>query len=870
VSPLVPAATALAAALVLFVLPGLVFLARRRGEDREALLFDEALFLVVALSIACSSWVALVLAELGLFSLPRAAAVVGVACAIEAIGGAVFVRRLGRPLPRWPGLRALAPALIVLALALALQTRPSEYVMGGRDPGTYVAAMALIGRTGGVAYVDPAVLSIPREDVALFYRNPDSPDETWGRFMGMPLERPETGRVVPEFFHLFPAFGAYLFQAMGVRGALAAPCVFGVLGTLAVFFTWRRLFGAPVALLAAGLLSINVIQVWFGRYPMSEPMTEFLLFLGVWAFAMWEERGAPAFGALAGAALGLTLLAHLTGVLIVAPLALYFFIRRARGALPWARARPLVVPILLLSAHALVHATFWSRKYLLGVARRPYWEQPWWVWIGGATALVAVLLIAHRLEPRGMAWTDRHGSLVRRLIAGAVVVLALYAYFLRPQLSAWAGADGNTSPPLAHRGWLVALGFQRLAAHDAQSLVRLGWFVTPLVLALAVAGFVLLVRRWDRRWLFAILVAGTYSAFFLYKTRVTNDYYFALRRFVPVILPSLLALAAVSLVALWRRGIAGRAVSAALTAAIAGLFLRDMLPLVSYRDWKGSVRFVDDLARRFGPGDVVIFEQPRSVHLLSLPLWAVHGVNALELARYNPDPARLNHLVRAWRGRYRNIYFVHTYSTDLCGLFLQHVEDMSFGTYEWERGYGKKPARPDPRALRFRISRVVPPEDLKVPPLREIDVGGSDDVQVSGFYDKEGGGDRTYRWTGRCASVYLPGARGGDEVTLTTSTGRRPLTVPLAVTVSVAGASVGRFETGREWGEHTLRLPDPLPPGPPVLRLDVTTFRPVNVWPDATDDARDLGVMVDRIRLARGSGGAGATIPVSRPAGGSP
>src|ERR1700682_2066944 len=179
--------------------------------------------------------------------------------------------------------------------------------MGGRDPGTYVAAMALIARTGGIAYVDPVVLSIPREDVALFYRSPDEADYTWGRFMGIPLERPETGRVVPELFHLFPAFGAYLFQAMGVRGALATPCLFGVLGTLAVFLAWRRVFDLAVALLAASLLSINVIQVWFGRYPMSEAMAEFLVFLALWAFALWGGRASAAFGVLAGFALGLPL-----------------------------------------------------------------------------------------------------------------------------------------------------------------------------------------------------------------------------------------------------------------------------------------------------------------------------------------------------------------------------------------------------------------------------------------------------------------------------------------------------------------------------------------------------------------------------------
>jgi hypothetical protein len=480
------------------------------------------------------------------------------------------------------------------------------------------------------------------------------------------------------------------------------------------------------------------------------------------------------------------------------------------------------------------------------------------------------VLAAHRLEPRVVRWMETRGPRLRGAVCTTAVLLTLYAYFLRPQLSAWAGGDGNIGPPLAHRGWLLALGFHRLAAHDAQSLVRLGWFVTWAVLALAVAGFVLVVRRWERRWLLPMLVAGTYSVFYFYKIRIYNDYFFALRRFMPVIVPWVLALAAVALAFLWRRGNAGRVASAALLAAIAGLFLRDTLPLARYRDWKGSVRFVDDLARRFGPADVVIFEQPRSVHLLSLPLWAVHGVNALELARFNPDPARLSHLVEAWRGQYRNIYFVHTYSTDLCGLFLQHVEDVSFGTHEWERAYGRKPRGPEPRALHFRISRVVPPQDLQVPPLREIDVGASDDLQVSGFYDKEGGGDHTFRWTGRCASLYLPGARAGDEVTFTASTGRRPVGLPVPVTVTMAGDPLGRFEAGGEWTEHALRLPDPLPPGPAVVRLDVPSFRPVNVWPEKTDDARDLGVMLDRVRLREGPGARNATIPVSRRAGGSP
>jgi hypothetical protein len=855
----VPAALA---GIVLFLLPGLTVLALLRSEDREALAWDESLFLAVGLSVSASAWTALVLAELGRFHMVTAALVLAAVCAV-ALGARRG--RLGWPRP-WPRtLREAAPPLAVLALALAFQAYPSEYVMGGRDPGVYVAAMGTIGRTGAIAWTDPTVLSIPPEDRELFFRHSDQSDYSWGRFMGFPLERPETGRVVPLFFHLFPAFGAYLFQAMGAKGALATPCVFGVLGTLGFFLAWRRLFGPAPALLGALLLGLNVVQVWFARYPMSEGMTQFLLFLALLAFRLWEERGSAAFGVLAGAAFGLSVLTRIDSLLVLVPLGLYVAIRRAHGELPWPALRPLALPFVLLSTHAFVHAAVWSRIYLLDIAKRPYWSQPARVWLLGALGVMAVLLLVHRLERPVVAWMDTHGDLLRRTAMGAVVMAALFAYFVRPALSAWAGGDGN--PPgtaLPDPGVLRALGYSRLAAHDAQSFVRLGWFVTPLGLVLAVLGLLVLLREWRPAWLFPVLLGLTFAVFYFYKIRVYNDYFFALRRFVPVVLPFVLGLAALFLCRLARAGGARRAVAGALALVLAGLFLKDTWPLRRYRDWNQAVRFVADTARFFGPEDVVIFEQPRSIHLLSLPLWALHGVNALELARFNPDPARLQHLVASWRGRYRNIYFVHTYSTDLCGLFLERVQERSFGTYEWERAWGRKPRGPEPRAFTFRISRVVPPEELRVPALDEVDIGGSDDVQVSGFHDKEGGGDRTYRWTGRCASVYVPGAPAASEMAIVASVGERPLQPPATVRVSLGGVALGSFVAGPGWEEHRLPIPQPVA-GPPVLRLDVPSWRPGNVLPGSTDQ-RDLGVMVDRIRL----GPAKDIIPGSPSSGGGP
>jgi Dolichyl-phosphate-mannose-protein mannosyltransferase len=856
----VAALPAALAGFVLFFVPGLVFLALLSREDRDDLALDEALFLAVAVSVIASAWLGLVLAEAGFFSLVGAAAILGAAALGAALVGR---RRLVWPLPRPRSAHEIGPALVLLALAVTLQCRPSQYIMGGRDPGAYIASMGIIARTGGIVFQDPLVRAVPREDVELFYRHPSKEDFSWSRFMGFDLERPESGRVFPQFFHLFPAFGAYLFQAMGQKGALATPCVFGVLGTLGVFFAFRRIFGREAALLASLFLAVNVVQVWFARFPVSEPVSQFLIFCGLLAFSRWETHGSPAFGALAGTAFGLTLLVRIDSVLIVLPLALYFVARPATGAVAWRRAAAVLVPFALLSLHAAFHAAFWARKYVVQIATRRYWRYPAPVWALAAAAVLGLVVLAWRYGPTLGRTLPRHQERLRALAGAFVIGLALYAYFLRPELSAWAGGDGNArgvavdDPGL--QTVLHALGFQRLAAHDAQAFFRLGWFVSPLGLLLGTLGLVAVLRAWRARYLLPVLTAVTFAGFYFYKIRIWNDYYFALRRFVPVVLPFLFGFTAFLLVRLAQRGGLRRVSAGLLALGLLALYAKDTAPLFRYVDWKGSVDFVSDVARRFGPEDVVIFEQPKSVHLLSLPLWAAYGVGALELARFNPDPERLLHLVRSWRGRYRNVYFVHTPRTDLCGVFLERVEPYSFGTYEWERTYRSPPRRPEVRSLHFTISRFVAPEDLNVPPLPEVDVGASDDVQVSGFFDKEIlGGERTYRWSGACGSVYLPAARPGTTVAITAAMGPRAEEAPAEVRVSLAGTPLGAFAPGKDFREFTVAVPDSLPEGPAVLRLDVPVWRP-------RSDFRELGLMVDRIRVVPGGR---ARVPVSAPSGG--
>ena len=866
------AALAYPAAIVLLLLPGLAFLSLIRAEDRARLRLDERLFLTGAISVAVSSWMALLLAEFGVFGTVRAAAVEIVAFVSVLLVARLVGRRPASPFARPDRAVSLLPALVVAIVAFGLQARPSEYIVGGRDPGAYVSAMGVIARTGAITHLDPVVASIPAEDLSLFYANldeppfrftlggeDDHPQPSWPRFMGFELDHPKSGRITPQFFHLFPAFGAYLFETMGVRGALATPPIFGILGTLATFFLGRRMFGTAVALMGALGLATTVLQVWFARYPVSEGFSQFLILSGLLAHRLDAESDTRAFGWLSGALLGLTLLVRIDSVLLLLPIAIFVALQFASRPDRWKpRVTSLLVPFLALLLHAGIHAVFFSKRYAHQILTRRYWNHSPWFWLLLAALALAGAWLVFKQGPRWMSRLSRHETSLRTGILVVLGVVAIYALALRPSLSAWAGGDGNVkAEKLTDPGLLQTLGFHRLAAHDAQALRRYSWFVGAPGLALAFLGLAVFIKRAGSNDVLALAVLLVFSGFYFYKIRVFNDYFFAMRRYVPVTLPFTFILAALAVVTMagwskrWRVG-------GALAGLLAlGASVANTAPILSYVDWKGSVRFVADVARRFGPKDVVLFEQPKSIHLLSLPLWGLYGANALEFRRFNPDPERLAHLIASWRKTYRNIYFVTSFRTDVCGLFLERTQTFRFTSSEFEWTYDRVPSKPEPRVVEFFLSRVIEPETLKVTTEPLIDIGGSGDPQTSGFFEREATGERTYRWTGGCldergnatGSIYVPAATAGARLRIRATAHLRPAAAkPARVKAFFNEVLVGEFTADGTWRDFEIALPDPLPPGSKILRLDVPAWRPTNTDPRATD-TRDLGIMVDSVEV---------------------
>src|SRR5262245_13101412 len=152
---------------VLFRLP---FADRRKRASLDA---SERLFWAVIIRLAVSLSFVLIMASVGRYSLDHLlAANLGVAV----LGGllARFKLRLGPDAAR-PDIGVVFPSVLVL-LGAWLFFPPSEYVIGGKDPGGYMNEGIQIAQRGTFAYRDPVVASVPPFARDLFFPSHQRPE----------------------------------------------------------------------------------------------------------------------------------------------------------------------------------------------------------------------------------------------------------------------------------------------------------------------------------------------------------------------------------------------------------------------------------------------------------------------------------------------------------------------------------------------------------------------------------------------------------------------------------------------------------------------------------------------------------------------
>src|SRR5262249_21780498 len=214
-----------------------------------------------------------------------------------------FVFRPWSLVAHWETIGFIAVGLVFVLLV----ARPFEVVLGARDAGVYTNSGYAIANSGGIAQYDRLVQQIAADqkaddptlrDAAAQAETNFLGNQAASRFIATRLRLSgfqiwsgdlANGRVVPQFLHMYPAWIALLTSLLGLHGGLLATSLLGFLGVWSVAMLGRRLAGPWVGLLGGLFLALNGVQVWFSRYSTSEACAQFLCFAALYGFAIMQE-----------------------------------------------------------------------------------------------------------------------------------------------------------------------------------------------------------------------------------------------------------------------------------------------------------------------------------------------------------------------------------------------------------------------------------------------------------------------------------------------------------------------------------------------------------------------------------------------------
>ena len=620
----------------------------------------EAIGLWMMASFLLTSLAAFTLVLLGFFSLPLLTGVVGIYVAL--VTATTLARSRGRSfslrcrIGSKEVLIALS-AVLMLCLTVLLFSRSSEPILSFRDPAIYVNMGIHIAKSGSSLIEDPLYYSLEEDlQATLIYERPIDAvvDQTGGfqiehRLRGFPRDV-RLNKTTPQFFNLFPTWLAVGYSIFGIPGIFMISPLFGGLSVLLTFLLGRRLFGSPAGMAAAALLAVNLAHFWHAKSPAAEIMYQTAFLTAVLFWVLFSSTRHRIFGVFAAVGFGSLTLIRIDSALILVAILIFFLyliaVRKIHGSDFF-----FALPLLAVATLGLVDALYSSQPYVMLLYRlSPGVPEA----LAGLLILAGVAGLSAGFVGLGLSsmlrrWETKHASRLRVVLAFGLVGVAIFAYFIRP------GFEETLSIDLAGNAGRRYIG---------ESLVRLGWYLSPFGIAMATIGCAMAVIRSDNRGLTLFLfISLLVTVYYLFDPRIIPDHFRAIRRFVPITIPmALLFIGLVIQVVGWghsgtasapSRGglltLLGRQVAAAscllpirrvmtqvnrkhlAVGLLGGLLVfsvHQIWSLVFYRDWEGSIAAVEQVAEGFPKEAIIVFDQSTLGHLLAPSLKLIYDLEA--------------------------------------------------------------------------------------------------------------------------------------------------------------------------------------------------------------------------------------------------
>lgn len=735
------------------------------------------------------------------------------------VGLWILVRRPGVPRLSLPRGHELILVVGLASAGLLCALAPSEPINGGRDMAVYTHHAIYMAHHGRLDVPYPEGLGTGQ----------DLPDG-WVGFSGVYSTEPT---MTVQFGHLFPAWLAQTYGVAGYDGLLRLNSLIVVISGFAVFGVARRWMPGHVAVLATLYLAFNAGQVWVVRNTLTEPLTQLYVWTSFLLLLSSHRLRPVASAAWAGVLLGMSAVVRLDSLVIVP---LVIFGHALARLLADQRRDDLQLPAFYAGALPVFAVAI---GYYVGFSR-PYFEQhiPY-LWPIAALTVMGGLTYGVTFIPKIASRAARIVTMPRTLILGsaAILVLAVFAYFIRPFIEPFDRLVRAVAVP------------PRSFVEEAMR--NLGTYLTPPVLWMGVVGWlattVNAVRDRIVTALPVLIIVGGFSALYFWDQAITPDHFWAIRRFVPIVMPAAVIFAgAVGWFVLahirlpWRRIAFGLAV-----VVLAAQTWRIGTPMYFVAERAGVYQALGEFADAL-PDDetyLALMDQ-RALHTSGTTLFMAFDQDLVPIAVELPEGREeaIERLRQASPGD--AIPVITEFSDDPAALIGPTIADIQDAVTVMGPTVNPVPQLPIQEGYGL-AARVV---------TGATTLGWQMDQQIhwlvgqDGFFPPEVIDDHTARWTDGDAELRVPIFSG-------------PQPERLAVDFEWMGPVGATLEL--TYGGTTLfageRPPDPwsaifdLPPGATIgdevtIELNSSTFVPAETIENSRD-IRRLGVMLRSIRL---------------------
>lgn len=573
------------------------------------------------------------------------------------LGAAVAVAVCGigrRPVDR----RAVVYTLIAIGLVTAWVVvncfYAGENLFAHRDPATYNLA--------GRWLMDHSSLHIPIQ--ADVFGSPDG-----GRGAGAGFGSSSLTDLYAQGNHLLPAMLAASGWLFGTGAIFKANVAFGGLALLAFFGLARRVVDVRYALIGMVVFAISMPMIFVSRDTYSEPLALLFLMGGLSLLHRAVESDRIRDFALAGFVVGMAAPARIDsypGLLAIVVTATILL----AVAPPGRRRHTTGRLAALLGAGAIPTLLGWLD--ITRLASGYYHDERHHIMPALDLGLVLLILmpfvVALFWRPVVRRWFGSP-AVSRRLVqlAGVVVATAFVVLLSRPL---WLVAHDRYLPSVADMQRKLGQTPDGTRSYDEQTLhwfaMYLGW---PTVV-LAVTGYFLLIRRLIRtRSLSAmgmITMGLGMSALYVVSAQITPDQPWAMRRFVPVVLPVLIIAATYTLCVLFHRssrlprrsGLLLRAGAVALAAVAIAIPAAATAPLATAREEVPQYTQVSRICAQVGQHGAVLDVDAPAVTSYSQTIRSYCNVPSLGLE--HATTATLAQVRAAVRAHGRTLYLLST------------------------------------------------------------------------------------------------------------------------------------------------------------------------------------------------------------------